>query len=440
MIPLLAEPGPDNESIQFFTEDTRVRLKFLDFSPIRSGGTKANVEVYWNEKPHVGLIKQGWVKFGESLNPWSRDLSKVAPTDLTEREWHNIMQAATYRAQRWYSMGEPFERIGEGEVEPTTYLLYPILPDSGATVIAAPGGSGKSFLALSAALTVATGSSRFLGLKPNRTGPVLYLDWEDERTTQDERVAAICRAKGFDIPSDLLVYQRMRSPLANAVPALQRKVMELEHRPVLVIIDSVGKARGGNVNDSEGTNHLFGAIDKLRMPAFCIDHKSKEAIEFNKKGPIGSIYTWNSARAVWDMENSQAVGAHSMVVKMSNVKNNRGKRQRPLAWEVNFESDHPDTENEVLRAVNYTRMAPSSVTILTPREQSNAEQVESILAQSDEALTVREITERCELSNQAVRSALAQHPDLFDHYQDSKGTHRWSLTMRSDQQTLPAPF
>lgn len=434
---LIEEPSGDGESIQYWTEDTRIRMLFRNFSTVRLGGLKAELEVHWNEQPNVKLVKTGWLKFGESISPWARDLAKVAPpSELTEREWHGIIQQASYRAQRWWSMGEPFEHLGENDVEPVRYLMYPLLTSSGATVIAAPGGSGKSFLALSVALTVATGSTRFLGLRPNTAGPVLYLDWEDERATQDERVAALCHAAGAEIPTERLIYSRVRAPLSQAADAISRKIMELPNRPLLVIVDSIGKARGGDVNSSQLTNELFAAIDKLRTPALCIDHKSKEMIENNKAGAIGSIYTWNSARAVWDLEKQQMIGRDAMSVKLSQSKNNRGRLQKPLAWRMAFEMKDAGTQHEQLVGVNYEKIAATNVTPLSPTQQSAAEKVESVLSQSDHALTVRQIADTTELSVQAVRNALQTDKDLFVRV----GENTWSIAMYDDQQALPTPF
>jgi AAA domain len=80
-------------------------------------------------------------------------------------------------------------------------LLAPILPERSLAMLYAPRGLGKSWLALSIGLAVASGSSllRWSAPRPRR---VLYVDGEMPLISLQERLKAISSGFGGDIPND----------------------------------------------------------------------------------------------------------------------------------------------------------------------------------------------------------------------------------------------
>lgn len=432
---LLEQRGDDEH--HFWTRDSRVHIAYRDFADTRSGDVKAQVEVHWNEEPNQGLAKHGWMALGGTATTWARDLARTRP-ELTEAEWSQLIQRTSYLAKRRFQEGEPFEHIGD-EPTPEKYLLYPFVVASGPSVISSEGGSGKSFLGLATALALATGRAGFLGVRPKATGPVLYLDWEDAKNTHDERAWALCRPLGIEPPRDRLIYSRQRAPLPATWKSIAKKIGNLPTPPVALVIDSVGKARGGDVNSAEDTNRLFAAIDSLGFPAICIDHKSKEAIQRKLRGPIGSVYSWNSARMAWDLEKSQTIGLDQLRVVLRNVKSNSTKLHRSLAWEVTFDNEG-EGENARLVGVRYTPIDPNRVIALDFSEMTTQETVLAMLKRADHAMTMQEIADTADAPLATVRKAIqrARQDDLVLMHDGNPPTYE--LAERHDQQSLPAPF
>jgi putative DNA primase/helicase len=80
-------------------------------------------------------------------------------------------------------------------------LLAPILPERSLAMLYAPRGLGKSWLALSIGLAVASGVPLLRWSAP-RQRRVLYIDGEMPLISLQERLKAICLPFGTDIPND----------------------------------------------------------------------------------------------------------------------------------------------------------------------------------------------------------------------------------------------
>src|SRR5205809_607111 len=80
---------------------------------------------------------------------------------------------------------------------------------------AGDGGQGKSWLALALAVAVATGKSLPCGLRPTRTCPVLYLDWESSEAELADRLRALLAGMGVRDYAGEVHYRRMTRGLTD---------------------------------------------------------------------------------------------------------------------------------------------------------------------------------------------------------------------------------
>jgi putative DNA primase/helicase len=87
------------------------------------------------------------------------------------------------------------------DIPPREMLLAPILPERSLAMLYAPRGLGKSWLALSIGLAIASGSSLLRWSVP-RPRKVLYVDGEMPLVSLQERLKAISLGFGCDIPND----------------------------------------------------------------------------------------------------------------------------------------------------------------------------------------------------------------------------------------------
>lgn len=229
----------------------------------------------------------------------------------------------------------------ELSAEVPRFLLPPFVDEHGVTVLVADGGTGKSVTALGMAVAVATCEPIF-GEYPHTKQPVYYLDWEADEETHAERLKAICRGAQVEVPDRGIYYQKMVSSLAEAVPSLRKRIMEVD--AALVVVDSVGMARGGAPESAEETIKLFRALRSLGVPVLAIDHVSKESKKGDPAGqePIGSVYTRNSARLVWSMEGRQMEGRDETVIIFRNNKANFGRKERQRAFRYSFNTGPGD--------------------------------------------------------------------------------------------------
>jgi putative DNA primase/helicase len=87
------------------------------------------------------------------------------------------------------------------DIPPREMLLDPILPERSLAMLYAPRGLGKSWLALSIGLAVASGAPLLRWSAPRQRN-VLYVDGEMPLVSLQERLKAICVPFGTDIPND----------------------------------------------------------------------------------------------------------------------------------------------------------------------------------------------------------------------------------------------
>lgn len=305
------------------------------------------------------------------------------------------------------------------------WLIRPLIASAKSTSILAPGGVGKSMLALAAGLTVCTGRTGFLGLKPLHTGPVLYLDWESTAEEQTERMRALCAGAGVPLPDPgMMIFRAGTGPLAGSSHEIARIVAQLGAQ--LVIVDSVMLARQGDAFGPEDTTRLFAALADLGAPTLLVDHKSREAIRKGWKGAFGSVVNDNTLRLSWEVVADSQTSPTTRQVRFENVKHNNVARQPDLAFEFRTESDTNDT----LRSL---RIRPVAADVIrTLEERPLADRILAEL-QARGGATVAELVEATGKSAATIRGRLSNLGG-----QVSKQGEVWTLT--ADREALPAPW
>ena len=271
--------------------------------------------------PYNGLLRQAKFNLSSATTrtAWIKDLTGRQ----AEVDWFAVIeQVCTLSLRRWRE-GEPV--VDLSEVAPRdreTYLISPyVVEGSVASGIFADGGTGKSLFALALALSVAT-AEPVLGVYPERMGPVLFLDWEWDAEAHAERLHAICRGVGIEVPIGVIFYRHETASVLEAAPTIRRLISELGI--VLVIVDSLGFARGGEPESAELTIKTFAAFRTFGIPVFYVDHVAKQAAD--KSHSFGSVYTRNSSRMMWRLdagESSRGKTNLGLVNTKYNVKQNK---------------------------------------------------------------------------------------------------------------------
>jgi hypothetical protein len=262
----------------------------------------------------------------------------------------------------------------------------------GATVLFAPGGTGKGYLALTLALSVSTGQP-LLGSVPVITGPVAYLDWEASKAETDRRIARLCRPLGITTPA--ILYRREQAALSSTAHTLALRFAQ--EGVVLAIIDSKGMAAAGAPEAGETAINLFRAIRRLRVPALVIDHVSKAVMKGDDpEMAFGSVYTTNGARLAWTARASFRPG--ELNLRLTNTKANNGPLAQPRA--VSFLFSERDV---IISSSQQARFEAGSGTV--------ADRLAAILA--DARMSSTELGKEIGVSWETVRKTLARGQDRF---------------------------
>jgi DNA-binding transcriptional ArsR family regulator len=303
------------------------------------------------------------------------------------------------------------------EPPPMQWVVRGLIPARFTTNLYAESGHGKSYIVLHLALCLITGKP-FAG-EPVLTGEVLYLDWELDRDTTDYRWWKVCRGAGYDTAlSRGLAYERMVKPIHEAYDDI--RAMVAEQKPVLVVIDSLGKALGSDPLDPKAVIRAYALLDNLGVAVLVIDHQAKPQsgdADYGSKWEFGSSYKRHYTRSSLQLQrtgdNGEAVG---LVLRHH---------------KSNFSALHPDV-HFALRFVKNKGGELHAVQFETSEDLRDLFGVRSeileVLASGD--MTVNEIKDRLGMSESRIRQelqALKKTGKVEERERRGHGAKVWGL-------------
>jgi hypothetical protein len=326
-----------------FTWDVGITLEMARFTESSRDGLGCEIVVTSSIPPSPGLLHQA------RFNMMSTQARKTLSTALSAREpgvdFPALLEYACFHAIRQWRDGDPIINLWEVEARPAGRMFVDLfIEHGGPTTLYGDGGTGKSLLAMAIGLSVVA-DIPLLGAAPNRTGPVLYLDWETDEYTHSERLQALCRGYAGSIFPAALHYRRQQASLTESASYVKREVARLG--VVLVIADSLGAARGGDSDSAELTIRTFNAARAFGCPVLFVDHLPKNAKDKSK--PFGSVFTHNLSRITWFVERGAKELNGGFVVGLTNQKANNGALAPRLGYQVLMETD----ESKNLQVVSF---------------------------------------------------------------------------------------
>jgi hypothetical protein len=221
------------------------------------------------------------------------------------------------------------------------YLLKPLLYKGHPNVIFGDKGSLKSLMALICAYIVQLPyvENRLNLIPEAETSCIcLYLDYEDNENSFTKRWTAIQR--GFHVRDDLempIYYKRMDIRLADAVQTLQP---EIEDRHIkLLIVDSLGPAARGNLNDPEPAIEYHQALRTLGITSLTLAHRAKNMGA--KTGSVfGSVFFSTLARSIWECTAEEEMYEGEKVICLEHIEANLSGDHERLGYKVMFDMDN----------------------------------------------------------------------------------------------------
>ena len=345
---------------------------------------------------------------GESAKRYANVLgSRILDGDI----WFGLITQAQRLTRERYRSGEPSVVLRDVEwgAQPR-FLVYPLVEDSVRSIIFGDGGVSKSLHAMAIAVSVATGHAVIPGTAVTRTGPVLYLDWEDEAATHAERLAAICAGAGLDVPSNI-IYMRRVGSLHESTREVRREIARAG--AILAIVDSVGAACGGDPERAADVIRTFDAMRALGIATEAVHHVPKDQKDRSK--PFGSVYAPNMARLMWRIDR-EAGGAGEMYVRAQSFKGNNNGELPLLGHRVVFEQDEDGRLEAVRFATGPAHRMPSS-------GSSGLRNRIGTALRDLGALTPDDLATEIASNAHTVRTVLNRHKDWFTRLPDGQ----WGL-------------
>ncbi len=176
---------------------------------------------------------------------------------------------------------------GDLDTPPPPFMLSPYILEESGTILFAPGGSGKSYVALLMAVSVDAGCSDLWAV---RQQPVLFVNLERSKRSVLRRLGLVNAALAQDATRRLRFINARGHTLSSIMDQISA-IVAAEHIG-LVVIDSISRGGYGDLNDNKAANL---AMDELnaRCPTWlAIAHQSWESQD-PKSGkvphPLGAV-------------------------------------------------------------------------------------------------------------------------------------------------------
>jgi hypothetical protein len=307
----------------------------------RNGQLVAELDAFCQE-PDIMIPVEG-IRFNiSSLSQRERMARGIKASyesvDATYIDWQKIINDVSWRAREFYLDGGGAEEIWPSEDSNLApdYLLEPILYLNHPTVIFGDYGSLKSLASLAIAYMVQLPfHDNTLGLITGKeSSPCLYLDYEDDKSSFQRRWSALDR--GFGKGATPISYKRMTEPLADSVEPIAKAITKNNIK--LLIIDSLGPAARGNLNDPEPAIRYHAALRELGITSLTLAHNSKDQLT-KRRTIFGSVFFTNLARSVWECKAEQETGEDEAIISLRHTKANLSWLHPPLGFRFNFTAD-----------------------------------------------------------------------------------------------------
>jgi len=224
------------------------------------------------------------------------------------------------------------------------WILEPLIPKKGVTILDGLGGSGKSWLAMNLSYSISL-CEPFVGMFPvANPGKVLYLTAEEDEETFAERLDMIQRhykenknfiwlsllEEGVDITSYLCTKKRMDRVVTETAQIIEKLIEKI--KPILVVVDPLVSFFGLNENDSEDSMFFYDVlrymIRKYNANFLVLHHQNKEGMRAQADDTVsfrGSGVLREQARSRIIYKNikiSENVFAKKIILEKSNRHSN----------------------------------------------------------------------------------------------------------------------
>jgi hypothetical protein len=320
-------------SYDMFWPDEKININVTRLSE-HSDGLKGEILITTTDKKSEAHLHGAQFNFSSSVTR-----GRLA-TELQKRadiKWDDILEQLCAYITKAFRRGEPIQTIcSEDESSPPEYLINPLILKNEVNMIYGEGGAGKSYLSLLIAAIVSIPLTKNnLQLAPNNSDGVnvLILDWETHKDIMAFRWKMVINGLTDRSKNYALQYRECALPLADDLEQIQRAIQDCGAE--FVIVDSVGMAAGGDINQQAIALNFMNAVRRLKTTVLLVHHTAKNQI--GKTTPFGSVYFTNASRNIFEIKKTQEDNQNNITVCLVHTKFNYSNKLSPRAIKIIFD-------------------------------------------------------------------------------------------------------
>lgn len=300
----------------------------LSLSRIRENSGEIKAEIV--ASTDKGILTQQSINLlaGRSRAQLAKELQGKYP--IATPSWETVLETVCVRGLLELRKGEPIVVLTPHDQPNVPFLLNPLVYEKHQTLIYAPGGSCKSYLALYLALLASHGADQN-GLRALAC-PVLYLDWELDAETIGTRLTRLHRGHP-ELSHHAPYYRACNQPLHEEVEFITGEIHEKGIK--LVIIDSAIMACGDDLNSTQAPKQLQRALRTMGCSSIVLSHVAKNT---DIKTAYGNVFFQNLCRNQYEVELMDETEEQKRIT-LTHRKINFGPLQQPQGLAFDFSNN-----------------------------------------------------------------------------------------------------
>ncbi len=171
---------------------------------------------------------------------------------------------------------------GDPDIGPPKQIVGPFIIQGGGTIIYAPPGRGKSYIALLMAVSLDASCDKVWPVRESRR--TVYINMERSRDSMRHRLARVNLALGLDSRRPLTFVNARGRSLADIADGLRYTIKE--HGIEALFLDSISRAGYGDLREGDVATRIVDALNGL-CPTWCSLAHTPRA---NEEHVYGSIH------------------------------------------------------------------------------------------------------------------------------------------------------
>ena len=319
----------------------------------RSGETKAEILITtsapgWQPKLHQSLFNLSGPQSRVTL---AKQLTSTFPKPPVPWDWLGILTEIANVTLERFREGEPVQELWTHEDVPKLeFLLEPLIVKGVPNIIFGEKGVTKSTMSLICyiCLTLPWYDNPLELIVPDKSTQTLILDYELPGYIAQRNIKRL--QLGLGLPNFPIYHRRCKVPLAQEVEQVAKHIARLKAKAV--IIDSLARATGGELNKTEPANAFFEALDRLEVTSLILAQTSKD-IESKRKTIYGNALFTYYSRNIWELCKTEPTDEHTVDVALFQRESNLTKHYPNMSFRFSFGTDSTSIERQPVNIAEF---------------------------------------------------------------------------------------